>query len=112
MESRYQELDRIDEEIRKAKEREQKWQLKKRRKMKEIQEAERVEREAWYKVITEALDTAFRGRNGSLYWEKLDPEMVASHLCRAVSITVIDSTDSEAHVTAGKPKQEYEQEET
>ena len=91
MESRYQEIDRIDEEIRKAKEREQKWHQKKRRKLKEIQEAERIEREAWYRVITEALDTKLRGRCGALYWERLDPEVTANNLCDAVSITDISS---------------------
>ena len=60
MDSRYQEIDRIEEEIRKAKEKELRWQQKKRKKLKEIQEAERTEREAWYRVITESLDEKFR----------------------------------------------------
>ena len=91
MESRYEEIDRIDEEIRKAKEREQKWQLKKRRKLKEIQEAERIEREAWYSVITDALDAKLRERYGALYWERLDPESTAKDLCVACSATIINS---------------------
>lgn len=84
MDSRYQEIDRIEEEIRKAKEKELRWQQKKRKKLKEIQEAERTEREAWYRVITESLDEKFRSLCGALYWERLDANEAAAMLCRAL----------------------------
>ena len=84
MDSRYQEIDRIEEEIRKAKEKELRWQQKKRKKLKEIQEAERTEREAWYRVITELLDEKFRSLCGALYWGRLDANEAAAMLCRAL----------------------------
>lgn len=77
-----EELVRIDEEIRKAKEKRQQLEERKNRRLKAIREKEERERAAWLKKMMTVLDKDLREREGKLYFRDFGPEQVTEAIRR------------------------------
>ena len=77
-----EELVRIDEEIRKAKEKRQQLEERKNRRLKAIREKEERERASWLKKMMTVLDKDLRETEGKLYFRDFSPEQVTDAIHR------------------------------
>ena len=77
-----EELMRIDEEIRRAKEKRQKLEDRKNRRLRQIREREERERAAWLKKMMSALDKDLSQTEGKKYFYDFGPEQVVDAIHR------------------------------
>ena len=72
-----EELKRIEEEIRKAKEKRQALEDRKNRRMKQIRAKQERDRAVWLKKLTMVIDRTLSGMKGRTYFYEVTPEQVA-----------------------------------
>lgn len=77
-----EELKRIEEEIRKAKEKRQALEDRKNRRMKQIRAKQERDRAAWLKKLTTVMDCTLSGMKGRFYFYEVTPEQAAEAVKR------------------------------
>lgn len=77
-----EELQRIEDEIRKSRERRQALEAKKNRRLKEIREKQERDRVAWLKKMGSVLDKLLTGMEGKTYFYQVSQDQVAEAVKR------------------------------
>lgn len=78
-----EELQRIEEEIRKAKEKRQALEDRRTRKLREIRAKQERDRAAWLRKMSSVLDRTLTDMKGKLYFSKVTQDQVADAVRRA-----------------------------
>lgn len=98
-----EELKRIEEEIRKAKEKRQALEDRKNRRMKQIRAKQERDKAAWLKKLNTVMDCTLSGMKGRVYFYEVTPEQVAEAVKKEgiPEMTSSEETDQAAVSTAG-----------
>lgn len=98
-----EELKRIEEEIRKAKEKRQALEDRKNRRMKQIRAKQERDRAVWLKKLTTVIDRTLSGMKGRTYFYEVTPEQVAEAVKKEgiPEMTPSEETDQAAGSAAG-----------